>query len=119
MPTPQGLDFDAPIVDVRQVAPTGAPRPPIAGRTTTSRHASYTGAVHAEETRSANIVALQQLWREPRTMNEIAAITGLPMSSVCSLKSALEVELEAVDFELIEWGEGRKATKRTRWRIRR
>jgi len=92
--------------------------PPINGRTVKARHASYTGAVHALKSRSANLVALRQLWREPRTLNEISVLSGLPVSSVCSLKKALEDELEVVDFETIEWGSGRRATKRCRWRLR-
>jgi len=91
---------------------------PINGKTPMARHASYTGAVHACETRSANLVAMRQLWREPRTLNEIATIMGLPVSSVCSLKSAIEDELETVDFEEVNWGPGRRPTKRTRWRLR-
>src|SRR5262249_739988 len=93
-------------------------QPPINGRTPQSRHSSWTGAVHAAEARSANMTALRQLWREPRTMNEVSAITGLPMSSVCSLKSAIEDELEVVDMIPIEWGPGRRATKRCRWRLK-
>jgi hypothetical protein len=112
------FSFEAPPVDVGQVSPTGQTLPPIAGRTAPARHSSYTGAVHAAETRSANIVALRQLWREPRTINEIAAITGLPLSSVCSLKSAIEDELEFVDFEVIDWGPRRRSTKRARWRLK-
>ena len=91
--------------------------PPINGTTLKARHASYTGAVSALKARSANLVALRQLWREPRTINEISAITGLPVSSVCSLKKALEAELEIVDFETVEWSHGR-TTKRCRWRLR-
>src|SRR5262245_37427245 len=94
------------------------PLPPFQGSTPQSAHASYTGAVHALATRSANISALRQLWREPRTINEIAAITGLPVSSVCSLKDAIKDELEIVDFETIDWGPGRRPTKRCRWRLK-
>lgn len=114
-----GFRFDMPPVDVSTSTPTGESRPPIAGATSEARHASYTGAVHACETRSANLVALRQLWKEPRTINDIAAITGLPVSSVCSLKAALARELEFVDYERVEWGDGRKATKRSRWRMAR
>ena len=91
--------------------------PPINGRTVKARHASYTGAVHALKSRSANLVALRQLWREPRTLNEISVLSGLPVSSVCSLKAALEAELEVVDFETVEWSHGR-TTKRCRWRLK-
>jgi hypothetical protein len=118
MAEPLTFDFATSPVDPRAVSPMGETLPPVNGSTSMSRHSSYTGAVHAAETRSANIMALRQLWREPRTMNEIAAIAGLPLSSVCSLKAAIAEELEAVDLETIEWGDGRKATKRTRWRLR-
>lgn len=113
-----GLNFARPIADVSTTSPAGESLPPIAGATVQARHASYTGAVHAAEARSANIVALRQLWREPRTINEIATITRLPVSSVCSLKSAIAGELEFVDYELVEWGDGRRPTKRSRWRLR-
>ena len=92
--------------------------PPINGTTLKARHASYTGAVSALKSRSANLTALRQLWREPRTLNEISVLSGLPVSSVCSLKAALEAELEIVDWEVVEWGEGRRPTKRCRWRLK-
>ncbi len=91
--------------------------PPINGLTPKSRHASWTGAQHAAETRSANIVALRQLWREPRTMQSVAILSGLPLSSVCSLKAAIGDELEAVGFEPVEWHTGRP-TKRTLWQLK-
>lgn len=94
------------------------PLPPINGSTPKSRHASYTGAVHAAETRSANIVALRQLWRWPMTINEAAVLMQLPVSSICSLKASIADELEVVDFEFVSWGAHRKPTKRCRWRIR-
>lgn len=93
--------------------------PPINGSTPMARHASYTGAVHALESRTANILTLRQLWREPLTINEVSTISGLPVSSVCSLKAAIADELEAVDFHIVHWGDGHRDTKRTRWRIKR
>lgn len=111
------LLLSAPVVDVTRVSPVGV-LPPVNGHTPQARHASYTGAVSVCEARSANIVALRQLWREPRTLNEIAVLSSLPLSSVCSLKAAMAQELEFVDYESIEWGDGRKATKRSRWRIK-
>lgn len=119
MAEPLAFNFDTPPVDPTAVSPVGEPRPPINGKTPLSRHASYTGAVHADETRSANIGMLRQLWREPLTMQDVAAITKLPLSSVCSLKSAIDDELEAFDVVPVEWGDGRKPTKRTRWRLKR
>jgi len=117
------VDFDfapPPPVDPRSTSPTGEALelPPINGSTTASRHASYTGALHALETRSANIERLREVWREPRTMNEVHDITGLPLSSICSLKSAIDDELMEVGYQLVEWGEGRRPTKRTRWKVR-
>lgn len=90
--------------------------PPINGTTSQSRHASYTGAVHALETRSANVQALRQLWRDPHTIQDVAAITGLPISSVCSLKSCLD--LIPAGFEVQDWGPSRRSTKRTLWKLR-
>lgn len=90
--------------------------PPINGSTVLSRHASFTGALKAQTHRSANLTALRQLWKEPRTMNEIAAITGLPLSSVCSLKAAFGGEIQAFDVIPFQWGDG-TITKRTRWKL--
>jgi|SRR6185503_2561098 len=90
---------------------------PFHGRSQASRDASKSGARHAEETRSANIALMRKVWVEPHTMHEIHELTGLPLSSVCSLKSAIEDELEVVDHVTIEWGEGRRATQRTRWKL--
>ncbi len=95
---------------------------PYQGNTAISREASYSGAVHASETRSANIWKLRQLWREALTINDVAALAHLPVSSVCSLKAAIEDEIEAVDKEMIIWKsvDGKKRTTfRTRWRLKR
>ncbi len=99
-------------------SPSTAATAPFQGRTPRSRHSSWTGAQSAQETRSANLVALRQLWRQPLTINDVAAITGLPVASVCSLKARLGEELTVVDFETVYWGAGRKATKRARWKLR-
>ena len=117
--TPHGHDARGrSVIAVSSSGPRLRELPPINGTTPKSRHASYTGAVHALHARSANLVALRQLWREPRTLNEISVLSGLPVSSVCSLKAALDAELEIVDFETVEWGEGRRPTKRCRWRLK-
>jgi hypothetical protein len=92
--------------------------PPINGTTIPARHASFTGAVHALETRSANVQALLQLWRQPLTIQDVAAITKLPISSVCSLKASIADRLVFVDYEIVEWLH-RKPTKRCRWQLRR
>lgn len=109
--------LDAPTLNPSKFS-RGEPLPPVQGSGPLSRHASWTGALKAQETRSANIVALRQLWRQPLTINEAAAILRLPVSSICSLKSAIESELEEVDHEIVTWGRGRKATKRTRWQLK-
>jgi len=90
---------------------------PFQGLSHASREASKSGAEHAEETRSANIARLLELWREPHTMHEIAALSHLPLSSVCSLKAEIEDRLIAVGFQRIEWEGGRRSTKRTRWQL--
>ena len=112
------LDFSVPTVDVTRESPQGEPLPPINGRTIAARHASFTGAVHACHARGEKLVALRQLLTHhgPLTINEVAAITGWPLSSVCSLKSALP-DVVPDGFEVVEWRAG-KATKRTRWIIR-
>lgn len=104
-------------VDVRAVGPRGEALAPFQGKSPQTTHASWTGAVHATEARSANLTMLRQLWRDPLTLNQVATISGLPLSSVCSLKAALEDELEFVDHEIVQW-QGR-STKRSRWRLRR
>jgi hypothetical protein len=110
------FDFGVSPVNPHTVGPTVLP--PISGKTPASRAASRTGALHAAETRSPNIWTLRQVWREPLTINEVAAITGLAVGSVCSLKALLDPELEEVDHERIVWGDGRRDTWRTRWRIK-
>lgn len=105
-PVPGVLDFEGPPV-------------PFSGRTRETRHASYTGAVHATLARGEKVAALLQLVRNhgPITMQEIAGVTGWPISSVCSLLDAVRDELETDGFERVEWSDGR-TTKRTRWRVR-
>lgn len=117
-PGSESLFSDPEPVDVRAVGPRGEALAPFQGKTAQTAHASYTGAVHATEARSANLTMLRQLWREPRTMNEIADISGLALGSVCSLKSLIEDELEEVDMQIIHWGGGKPDTKRTRWRLK-
>lgn len=98
------------------------PFPPHQGKTPLTRETSYSGAVHAAETRSVNIWKLRQLWREALTINDVAALAHLPVSSVCSLKAAMQEELEEIDKEMIIWQrlDGRKRTTfRARWRLKR
>lgn len=115
---PLSFDFTEPVADVRSVSPIGQPLPPFQGATTQSKHASWTGALAAQERRSANLETLRALWRQPRTINAVAALSGLPVASICSLKKCLGDELEVVDLECVSWGPDRRMTRRTRWRIR-
>lgn len=111
------LDWSSEPVDVRQVSPMGVPLPPFQGKTPRSAHASYTGAVKAQERRSINLERLRALWVEPFTMEQVAAITCLPLASICSLKACIEDELEVVDMVPQTWPTGRQ-TKRCRWRLK-
>ncbi len=97
--------------------PFAEPLPPFQGRSPRARHASLSGAVCAARTRSANMQRLRDLWQEPHTLNEVAALSGLPLTSVCSLKANLEDQLEVYDYAVIEWPH-RMPTKRCRWRLR-
>lgn len=92
---------------------------PFQGSTRSSKHASWTGSVHATKARGEKVVALRQLLRNhgPMTLNEAAVITGWPLSSICSLKAAITDELEPDGFDVQDWGDGR-TTKRTRWKFR-
>lgn len=89
--------------------------PPYQGRTVQSRHASYAGAQAAQATRSANLALLAQLWGTPTTLQQMAAQTGLPLASICSLKACLD--LEPCGHETVMHAGGR-TTKRTLWRLR-
>lgn len=93
------------------------PSAPFQGSCATAIQASKSGAVYATKARSAKIQALLQLWKEPRTMNEIQAITQWPLSSVCSLKDCIADQLVAVDQETVTWDDGR-TTQRTRWSVK-
>jgi hypothetical protein len=114
--TQPGFAFAAPLADVQQVGPTGAPHQ---GSSQLPAHASYTGAVLANKGRGEKVEALRQLLTHhgPLTLNECAVITGWPLSSICSLKSALGDQVVAVDLETQTWDDGR-TTRRTRWGIR-
>jgi hypothetical protein len=91
---------------------------PFQGRTAISRAASFSGAVHvAERGRGNQLARIRALWTVPRTMQEIADLTGIPINSMCSLKACLGAELEAVDRIRISWP-GRRDTTRTRWRLK-
>lgn len=119
MAQPLAFDFAEPAVDINRVSPTGQSLPPFQGKTPQSAHASYTGALAAQETRSANLATLRDLWRQPRTINAVAALSGLPVASVCSLKACMGDALEVAGLESVSWGPERRMTKRTRWQLRK
>ncbi len=91
--------------------------PPVSGLTPETRAASETGAEKAAQQRTAKIERLREAWRTPRTMLEVAEATGLPLSSVCSLKHAIRRELAFEGYRFIVWADG-TTTKRTMWRMR-
>lgn len=87
---------------------------PAQGSTADSLATSRTGAEAADRVRSRNLDVLLNLWREPKTMHDVAALSGLPLSSVCSLKAALVGDLVWHSKETKAWPDGR-TTQRSRW----
>lgn len=86
------------------------------GSTARTRRTSASGAVAALAHRTQKIDALRRLWTQPRTLQEMAAISGFALGSVCSLKKCLEAELVAVGEVEKLWADGR-VTRRTRWQL--
>ena len=93
------------------------PEIPYQGSTPISRSASRSGAEHVRPKYAQKIARLRELWTVPMTMQDMAAQTGWPLASICSLKACLGSELEAVDTIDQDWGQGR-ITRRTRWRLK-
>lgn len=91
--------------------------PPIQGLTPRTVASSASGSVKARESRALKVDRIRRLWRVPRTMNEIQALSGYPLSSVCSLKACLEHELKEVDQVEHRWPDG-TTTFRTRWQLK-
>ncbi len=94
---------------------------PFRGLTATTREASQSGAVHATRARGEKVAAVLQVIRNHGaiTAQDISGVTGYPINSVCSLLDAIRDQVEPDGCELVDWGDGRRPTKRTRWRIRR
>ena len=86
------------------------------GSTARTRRTSASGAVAALTDRKQKIDTLRRLWTQPRTLQEMAQITGFALGSVCSLKKCLASELVEVGEEEKLWADGR-ITRRTRWQI--
>lgn len=127
------LDFGLPPVDPARVGPTGRPLdpPPIAGRSLQSRHASATGASAVVHTWAWRQSAYLQLMRQagPLTDHEAAAVLKLPLSSINSVRGALEKrarthKLPPVfvadgfdEHRFVDPGGSPRVTRRTRWRL--
>lgn len=86
------------------------------GSTARTRRTSASGAVAALSDRQRKIDTLRRLWKQPRTLQEMAQVSGFPIASVCSLKKCLAAELVEVGEVERLWESGR-ATKRTLWQI--
>ena len=86
------------------------------GSTARTRATSASGAVAALTDRTRKIDAVRRAWAKPRTIQDVAAITGFAIGSVCSLKKCIEAELvEVGDVEKL-WADGR-VTRRTQWQL--
>jgi len=94
------------------------PQVPYQGASATTRAASASGAVYALEGRGAKLAHLKALYATPHTMQDIAAITGWPISSVCSLTDALKRRgaLREAGTVRQTWPDGRTTT-RTQWQV--
>jgi hypothetical protein len=91
------------------------PQVPYRGASATTRATSASGARAALDGRGAKLARLAEVYREPRTMQDAARITGWPISSVCSLTDALKKRgLLDAGAASHEWPDGR-VTWRTRW----
>jgi hypothetical protein len=117
--TSQRLLFDpSPIVDPSQ-EPVG--RPPVAGSTATSRHASWTGhqaVAHCWTERQSHV--LQLLAGGPKSRQELSGLSKFPINSICSVVGQLlkDGHIERTgDFDVHMDGHG-VTTKRERFRIR-
>jgi hypothetical protein len=101
--------FETPLFD--DVPPTY-----YQGRTAISRQASASGAVAARADRASKVDRVRRLWRKPYTMQQVQQITGIPLTSICSIKACLDRELIAVGSDDKYWADGR-VTCRTVWQL--
>ena len=92
-------------------------QPPVSGLTVESGASSQSGAEAAAQVRHKHTATVLALWAEPRTLNEIAALAGLPLASVCSIKASIENSLTWDSYVVVTRPDGR-TTKRSRWRTR-
>lgn len=117
--------FSAPVHDVTTTSPAGEARPPIAGRTITSRHASATGAEAVETIWTIRQSAYLQLLQNAGGLTDkaAAALLGCDPGSVCSVRNALGDRIVADGFEdglsFTDVSGRERVTRRTRWTIAR
>lgn len=86
------------------------------GSTEASRASSASGARAALVDRKQKVDVVRRIWRAPYTMQQVAQISGFPLTSICSIKACLSRELEAVDTVEKLWTDGR-ITTRTVWQL--
>lgn len=77
------------------------------GATARTKATSASGAVAALTDRKKKIDAVRRAWAKPRTIQDVAAITGFAIGSVCSLKKCIERELVEVGEVEKLWADGR------------
>jgi hypothetical protein len=113
MATPQRFNFDVHVAEMPIKVPGEPCLPPFRGRTSQSRHASYTGAVHAQRTRGEKQQTYAQILRNhgPMTDQDVAALTRWPLSSVNSTRDSFGDQVVPMGFEPSPFGRA----KRTRW----
>ena len=78
--------------------------------------ASYSGAVAALVGRGAKLAHVRSWWTVARTMQDVAALTGYPLASVCSLKKCLGADLQAAGWVYHTLPDGRQ-TRRVLWKV--
>jgi len=86
------------------------------GSTARTRRTSASGAIAAQQDRAKKIDAVRRVWAQPRTIQDVAAITGFAIASICSIKKCLEGELVEVGEVEKLWADGR-VTRRTQWQL--
>lgn len=86
------------------------------GSTARSKATSASGAVAALTDRRRKIDAVRRVWVQPRTIQEVASITGFAVASICSIKKCIDGELVEVGEVEKFWADGR-VTRRTQWQL--
>lgn len=86
---------------------------PITGRSPRARHASRSGAAAQVKVWTRKQSALLQVLNQGAAMtrNELAAVLGWPITSVCSVLWSVREQLESAGLDKQVWDDGR-----TTWR---